>query len=157
MCYLRPNTHTHTLSSSHRDMHTLVHVHANKRLYRHNLDFVESKVEKPILVMGFGGRGLRGAKMSSHPSISTTTVILPLQDLHTNFTAMLLKCLQSFHILQWYAQKNSTDRFKVTVAEHYCSTTTAYLYMLYSWFLWTDGECSELERFNHLYKAFVIL
>lgn len=49
---------------------------------------------------GVWGRGLRGAKMSSHPSISITTVILPLQDLHTNFTAMLLKCLQSFHILQ---------------------------------------------------------
>lgn len=48
------------------------------------------------------------------------------------------------------------DRFKITVAEHYYCITTAYFYMLYTWFLRTDGKCSVLERFNHLYNPFVI-
>lgn len=47
-------------------MHALAHVHTNKWLYRQNLDFVQSKVEKLVLVTGFGDQGLWDAKTSPH-------------------------------------------------------------------------------------------
>lgn len=71
--YLRPNTQIHTLSYPHVHMHTLVHMHANKRLYRQNLDFVGSKAEKLTLVTGFGNRGLWGAKTSSRLWVSSAS------------------------------------------------------------------------------------
>lgn len=52
-------------------MHTLVHMHANKWLYRQNLDFVGSKAEKLSLVTGFGNQGLWDAKTSSHLRVSS--------------------------------------------------------------------------------------
>lgn len=72
-----------------------------------------------------------------------TILTLSLQDLHTNFMGMLLKCLQSASqpFLNSVVIQNCTDRFKIPVAEHYCCITTAYFYMLYTWFLQTDGKC----------------